>query len=391
MDIKEEVSKVSEKLVEIREYFHKNPELSFQEVNTSKKIAEILRELGLDQVETGIAKTGVVGLLRGGQPGKTFALRADMDALPIKESNEVPYCSQNNGVMHACGHDAHITMVLGAAMILSKMRDDIKGNVKFIFQPAEEVFGGAKVMINEGIMEKEPKIDAIVGIHVWSELEVGTIGVKAGPAMASADRLEIFVRAKGGHGAMPHLTADPIVASAQIINALQTIASRSTNPLQPVVVSICHIEGGHAFNIIPAEVRMEGTLRTLDDNVCTNAVEKIKSILKGVETAMGVECEFNYDKGGPVLINDEGMIELITKAGSAMLGDENIFDVDATMGGEDFTFFARAVPGAMFCLGVKDVDAGITSPVHRDTFDLPKQALSIGTSVLVQSVLMYLG
>ncbi|HGJ65783.1 TPA: amidohydrolase [bacterium] len=390
MNVIEEARKINDKLIEIREYLHKNPELSFQEVNTSRKIVEVLQELGLDEIETGVAKTGVVGLLRGSQQGKTFAMRADMDALPIQEANNVPYRSQNNGVMHACGHDTHVTMVLGSAMILSKMRDSLKGNIKFIFQPAEEIFGGAKMMIDEGVMEKEPKIDTIVGIHVWSGLDVGTIGVVSGPAMASADRLEIFVRAKGGHVAIPHLTADPIVASAQIINALQTVVSRSTDPLQPIVLSICHIEGGHAFNIIPSEVRIEGTLRTLDDEVCTNAVEKIKNILKGIENITGVQCEFNYEKGSSVLINDDKVIKLISEAGSAVLGEENVMPVEPTMGGEDFTYFTRVVPGAMFCLGIQDKDAGIVSPVHRDTFDISSNALSIGTVVLVKSALMYL-
>jgi amidohydrolase len=246
------------------------------------------------------------------------------------------------------------------------------------------------MMIDEGVMEKEPKIDTIVGIHVWSGLDVGTIGVVSGPAMASADRLEIFVRAKGGHGAIPHLTADPIVASAQIINALQTVVSRSTDPLQPIVLSICHIEGGHAFNIIPSEVRIEGTLRTLDDEVCTNAVEKIKNILKGIENITGIQCEFNYEKGSSVLINDDKVIKLISEAGSAILGEENVMPVEPTMGGEDFTYFTRVVPGAMFCLGIQDKDAGIVSPVHRDTFDISSNALSIGTAVLVKSALMYL-
>jgi amidohydrolase len=390
MNIVEEVTKINNRLVEIREHFHRNPELSFQEVKTSQKIAEILQDLGLDEIKIGVAKTGVVGLLRGNQPGKTFALRADMDALPIQEANDVPYCSQNDGVMHACGHDAHITMVLGAAMILSNMRDNLKGNVKFIFQPAEEIFGGAKIMVGEGVLEN-PKVDSIVSIHVWPGLDVGTIGVKAGPAMASADRLEIFVRAKGGHGAMPHLTADPIVASAQIINALQTVASRSTDPLQPIVLSICIIEGGHAFNIIPAEVRMEGTLRTLDDNVSENAVDKIRNILEGIEKAMGVECEFNYEKGCPALINDPDMIDLIKKSATSILGEEKVVDVEPTMGGEDFTCFARAVPGAMFYLGVSDKEAGMICPVHRATFDVPSQALVVGTSVLIQSAIMFLG
>jgi len=386
--IADEVNKIEDKLIEIREHFHKYPELSFQEVETSKKIAEILQELKLDEVHTGIAKTGVIGVLRGNESGKTLAIRADIDALPIQEENDVPYKSQNNGVMHACGHDAHITTSIGTAMILSKMRDKIKGNIKFIFQPAEEIGGGAKLMVDEGVMEN---VDAIVGLHVWTGLDVGTIGIKAGPDMASAYRFEISVKALGGHGAMPHLTADPIVASAQIINALQTIASRSIDPLKPIVLSICKIEGGSAFNIIPSEVRMEGTLRTLEDEVSTKALDKINQILNGVAQTMGVECKFNCDDLFPALSNDPSVVELIKKAGVAVLGSDKVLDAEPSMGSEDFSFFAKKVPGAMLRLGVADKEKGITSPVHRATFDINPKALSIGVTVMSQVALMYLG
>jgi len=383
----EEVKKIEDRLIEIREHFHKHPELSFHEVQTSHKIAEILQELGLDEVRTGIAKTGVVGVLHGNNPGKTFAIRADIDALPIQEKNAVPYKSQNDGVMHACGHDAHITMALGTAIILCKMKDKLKGEVKFIFQPAEEIGGGAKLMVEEGVMEN---VDAIIGLHVWSGLDVGTIGIKAGPDMASAYRFEIIVKAKGGHGAMPHLTADPIVASAQIINALQTIASRSINPLKPIVLSICMINGGSAFNIIPSEVRMEGTLRTLDDEVSAKALDKINSILNGVALATGVEYQFNCDANFPIVINDFNVVELIKKAGTAVLGSESVLDVEPSMGSEDFSYFAEKVPGAMFRLGIANEEKGIVSPVHRATFDIDPKALSVGVAVLSQSALMYL-
>jgi len=387
MNIIDEVEKIKNELVNIRKHFHKYPELSFKEVKTSQKIAELLREIGLDEVETGIAKTGVVGILRGKGEGKTIALRADIDALPIQEINDVPYKSQNDGVMHACGHDVHITTAVGTAMILSKIRDKFNGNVKFIFQPAEEIFGGAKAMIEEGVLEKPPKVDAIIALHVWDGLDIGTIGTRVGAVMASADRFEIIVSGKGGHGAMPNLTNDPIVASAQMINALQTIVSRSTSPFQPIVLSICKIEGGHAFNIIPTQVRMEGTLRTLDDSVLDDAVKKMKLILKAIADSMGVDHQLNYEAGCPVLINDAGMVELIKKAGSEVLGSEKVVNVEPTMGGEDFTYFARKVPGAMFCLGI---DKGTASPVHRPNFDVPSEAIGIGTSVLSRAILMYL-
>ena len=387
MMIVDEIKKIENRLTELREHFHKYPELSFHEVQTSQKIAEILRELGLDEVYTGIAKTGVIGVLHGKEVGKTFAIRADIDALPIKEENDVPYKSQNDGVMHACGHDAHITMALGTAMILSKMRDKLKGNVKFIFQPAEEIGGGAKLMVEEGVMEN---IDAIIGLHVWSGLDVGSISVKAGPDMASAYRFEIIVKGNGGHAAMPHLTVDPIVASAQIINALQTIASRSINPLKPIVLSICKINGGSAFNIIPPEVRMEGTLRTLDDEVSIKALQRINEIVSGVAQTMGVECIFNCEANFPLLSNDQNITELIKKAGIAVLGSDKVLDAEPSMGSEDFSFFAEKVPGAMFRLGIADKEKGIVSPVHRANFDITPKSLSVGVSVLSQSALMYL-
>jgi len=386
----EVIEGIKDKLVQIREDFHSHPELSFQEERTSRKIAEILRELNLDEVDTGIAKTGVVGLLRGGAPGKTFALRADMDALPIQEENDVPYKSQNDGVMHACGHDLHITAVLGAAMVLSEMRDKIKGNVKFIFQPAEEIAGGAKMMMEEGVLEKPPEVDAIIGAHAWPDLGVGIIGVKAGPAMAAMDKFEIVVTGPGGHGAKPDITTDPVVAAAQIINSLQTVVSRSINPIKPAVLSVCMIHGGHAFNIIPREVRMVGTARTLDEDVKVKLIDRVKGILRGISEAMDVECEFNYMDGCPALINDPGMIELVERASAAVVGSENIRQVDPSMGGEDFTYFARAVPGAMFNVGSRDEEAGLTSQLHRPTFDLNAKALTTATAVLSQATLMYL-
>ena len=390
MTITEAVDRIKDRLMNIREDFHSHPELSFQEERTSGKISGILREMELDEVDTGIAKTGVVGLLRGAAPGKTFALRADMDALTIQEENDVPYRSKNNGVMHACGHDVHMTAVLGAAMVLSQMRDKLKGNVKFIFQPAEEIAGGAKMMVAEGVLEEPPKVDAIIAIHVWPNLDVGTIGVKAGPAMAAMDKFEIIVRGTGGHGAMPHLTRDPVVAAAQIINSLQTIVSRSIDPIQPAVFSVCMIEGGTASNVIPKEVLMMGTARTLDEEVKARAIQRIREMLKGIGEALDIQCEFNYMDGCPVLINDPEMIGLVQRAGAVVVGSGNVLPLDPTMVGEDFTHFARAVPGAMFCVGVRDEETGFTSSVHRPTFDVSAEAITTGAAMLSQAALMYL-
>jgi len=390
MTILDKAEKINHKLVEIRNDLHQHPELSFQEVRTSAKIADILKELGIDEIHTGIAKTGVVGLLRGGLPGKTIALRADMDALPIQEANEVSYKSQNEGVMHACGHDVHVTSVLGAAMLLNDMKNEIKGNVKFIFQPSEEIFGGAKMMVDEGVLDSPPKVDAIIGIHVWHDVDLGMIGVRTGPAMASADRFEIVIKSPGGHGAAPHLTSDPIVAAAQIINSFQTVVSRAIDPLQPAVLSVCKINGGHAFNIIPDEVRMEGTVRTLDQSVRTRAMSKINDILDGISKVMDIECHLDYTEGCPPLVNNPEIIGIIEKSVSDVLGNGKTMKINPTMGGEDFTYFASAVPGAMLCLGIKDEASGITSPVHRSTFDVSPKALTIGAAVLAKSALTYL-
>lgn len=390
MDVIKKVNTIKDKLIEIREDFHKYPELSFQEKRTSERIVNILHGLNIDDIQTGIAETGVVGVLYGKNPGKTIALRADIDALPIQEENNVGYRSKNDGIMHACGHDAHITSVLGTAIVLGEMKNDLCGNVKFIFQPAEEIFGGAKIMIENGILDSHPKVDAVVGMHVWPGLDVGKIGVRSGAMMASADRFEITIRSSGGHGAMPHLTSDPIVSSAQIINSLQTIASRSIDPLKPIVISVCRIEGGQAFNVIPKEVKMEGTLRTLDDDVTSKAIEKIKDIISGIEKAMGVECQLNYINGCPPLINNSDIVKLIQKAGIAIIGSDNVIEIEPTMGGEDFTYYTRKVPGAMFCLGVRNEKLGLISPVHRPTFDIDPDALVIGTSMLVKIALMFL-
>lgn len=390
MTIVDEADRLRDKLVEIREDFHRHPELSFQEERTSRKIAEILRELKLDEIHTGIAKTGVVGVLRGGKSGKTIALRADMDALPIQEENDVPYKSQNDGVMHACGHDVHMTSLLGAAMILSKMRDEISGNVKFIFQPAEEWVSGAKAMVEEGVLESPPKVDAIIGMHVWADSDIGTIGVKAGVGWAAADSFEIIVRGSGGHGAMPHVTSDPIVTSAQIINSLQTVVSRSIEPIQPAVVSVCRIHGGSAANIIPTEVKMGGTMRTLSEDIKAKVIKRMEDILRGICMAMGAEYEFSYRDGCPPVINDPAMIGIVERAGIELFGEENVLKMQPTMGGEDFTYFSRIVPGAMFRLGVRDEEAGCISPLHRPTFNATTKALTSGAAILSRSALMYL-
>ena len=390
MSILDKASAIADRLTEIRSDFHSHPELSFNEERTAKKVEEILKELALDDVQTGVAGTGVVALLRGGSPGRTIALRADMDALPIQEENNVPYKSQNDGVMHACGHDVHVTALLGAAMVLSRMREQLRGNVKFIFQPAEEVAGGGKAMVDAGALSSPPAAEAAVALHVWPGLEEGKIGVKAGPFMANMDKFEIVLRGPGGHGAMPHLTSDPVATAAQVICALQTIVSRSVSPIQPAVLSVCMIQGGHAFDIIPEEVKMVGTVRTLDDQVKADVVKRAEEIVKGIAGTMDIDSVFTYLDGCPSLGNDPHIVEIIKKAGSALLGSENVLEMEPTMGGEDFTYFARAVPGALFCLGVTNESKGLTGSIHTSTFDVSPRSFVLGAALLSQVALTYL-
>lgn len=383
----DEAKKIADKLIAIRNDLHSYPELSFQEVKTSQYILNLLKQTGIDELKV-VAKTGIVALLRGGRPGKTIALRADMDALPIHEENDVPYRSCNEGVMHACGHDIHMACLIGSAMILSKMKEAIRGNVKFLFQPAEEIFSGAKLMIDEGVMDQEPRVDAIVGMHVWHSLKLGSIGVRPGAMMASADKFEIRLKGPGGHGANPHLTSDPIVSASYIISSLQTIVSRNVDPIQPAVLSICKINAGKAFNIIPDELQMEGTIRALDALTRKKLIERLTDISQGVAKAFGLELVIDLTEGCPPLINDRNITQIIRNSALELLGERNVVEIEPTMGGEDFTYFTQLVPGAMFCLGVADEKH--LSPVHTPNFDVSPDALIIGSAMLSKVVLTYL-
>lgn len=313
----QEIARMAEglrsKLVEQRRDFHVNPELSNREERTARVLAEKLRALGLDEVKTGVGKHGIVALLKGKLPGKVVAVRTDMDALPIQETINVPYKSKNDGVKHACGHDAHMTIELGVAEVLSKMRDQIRGTVKFIFQPAEEGApsgerGGAPLMIEEGCLEN-PRPSAIFGLHVMPNIEVGQIGVNSGPAMASSDRFSITIRGKKVHGAYPHDGIDAVVVAAECISALQTIRSRRINTQEPLVITIGSIHGGNRFNIIADEVRLDGTMRTLNEEVRTNAIQMMKQTLAGVTSAYGASYEIEFGSNNAVTYNDPSLVE----------------------------------------------------------------------------------
>lgn len=388
-NIKSKILSLQNEMIEIRRDFHQYPELGFKEERTAKLVANYLRNLGLE-VKTDIAKTGVVGLLRGQREGKTLLLRSDMDALPIQEKNEVEYKSKNEGVMHACGHDGHMAILLITAKILSDFQKEIKGNIKFIFQPAEEGPGGAKLMIEQGVMSN-PQVDAAIGLHLWNYLPIGKVGIRSGPLMASMDSFTIKIKGKSGHGAIPHDAIDAIVMSSHVISALQTIVSREVSPLKSAVVSIGTIKGGYGFNIIADEVDMEGTARALDIELQKTLPERMERILKGVTSSMRGEYELNYQFLYPITVNDEGMAQLVQKVCTSIIGSEKVVIAEQTMGGEDMAFFLQKVPGCFFFLGSANREKGFDSPHHHPHFDFDEDAMPIGVEILSAMALEFLG
>jgi amidohydrolase len=393
-----EIAKAAEamraKLVEQRRDFHINPELSNREERTSRVVAERLRSLGLDEVKTGVGKYGVVGVLKGKQPGPVVAVRADMDALPIQETINVPYKSRNDGVKHACGHDVHMAVQLGVAGLLSKKRDQIRGTVKFIFQPAEEGAppgeeAGARFMIKEGALEN-PRPSAIYGLHVMPNIEVGQIGYNIGPAMASSDRFVITLRGKKVHGAYPHDGIDTVVVAAECISALQSIRSRRINTQEPLVITLGSIHGGNRFNIIADEVRLEGTMRTLNEEVRTQAMAMMKQTLAGVTSAYGASYEITWGENNPLTYNDPALVEATLPVMRRILGEKNLIQPRPQMGAEDFSEFQKVVPGFFYFLGVGNKSKSITAMIHTPEFDVDEEALVIGVKLMSNVLLDYL-
>jgi amidohydrolase len=388
IDFKAEIVSLKDEMITMRRDFHRRPEPGFQEIETSKVVAKRLEEYGLE-VKTGIAKTGVVGLLRGRREGKTILIRADMDALTVKEQTGLEFASENEGVMHACGHDGHMTIGLTTARILSRHRDELPGNVKFVFQPAEEGPGGAKPMIEEGVME-DPTVDAAIGLHLWNYLPLGKVAVKPGPVMPSMDSMRIKIKGKGGHGAIPHEAVDSIVVSSHVVTALQTVVSREIAPLAPSVVSIGTIKGGYAFNIIADFVEMEGTVRALDTDVQKTLPKRIERIIKGVTSGMRADYEFDYTFHYPVTINDEGMAQLIEEVSAAVVGQDNVVVFEGTMGGEDMAFFLREVPGCYFFVGSSNKEKGLDKAHHSPQFDFDEDVMPIGVEIFARAAVKYL-
>ena len=373
VNIKKLVQEHEERIVRIRRELHQIPEPAYTEKKTSATVAERLKEAGLE-VRTGIARNGVSGLLRMGRPGPTLMIRADMDALPVGEQTGLPFSSTHPGAMHACGHDAHMAMVLGAALVLREMNDSLKGNIKLIFQPAEEGPGGAKPMIEEGVMEN-PNVDYAVGCHLWPGSPEGTVGVKAGTIMAAMNRFDIRIIGSEGHGAMPHLCVDALEVGTQVVNALQRIVSRHMNPLKPTVVSVGSFHAGNAFNIIAGEAELSGTTRTFDLEVWNSWESRMRKILQGVCDSMGARFELKFEFGYPPTTNDPFMADLVRRCAGEVVGPNKVFEPEPTMGGEDMSYYLQRAKGCYFFLGVGRPGC---APLHNARFDFDEKVLLLG-------------
>lgn len=380
----------TQEVIALRRHLHANPELSYQEHNTVKFVEQTLRSFGIDSIQL-MATTGLVAEVKGKNPGKkTIALRADMDALPIVEANEVPYKSKNPGVMHACGHDVHTSSLLGTAKILNAVKDQFEGTVRFLFQPGEEKNpGGASYMIRDGAL-KNPTPESIIGQHVFPLLPTGKIGFREGMYMASSDELYLTVIGKGGHGAAPELGVDPIVIASHIVIALQQIISRNASPKQPTVLTIGKIAGGTTTNIIPDEVKIVGTFRAMNEVWRAEGLKKIKKLAEGIAESMGGRCEVEISHGYPYLENNPPLTRRIRKAAEDYVGKENVVDLDVTLGSEDFAFYSQIIPASFYRLGTRNESKGITSYVHTSTFDIDEDSLSISTGLMAWMALQEL-
>lgn len=373
-----------QKVVEFRRYFHMYPEVSWEEVQTSERIVKILTEMGCENIRIGFGGTGsgVTAEITGAKQGKCVTLRADMDALPIKEDTGLPFSSKNEGVMHACGHDSHMAMLLGAAMILMEMKEHLSGKVRLIFQPCEETalkICGADQMVREGVLED---VDAICGLHIWSPLAAGKIGCCPGPMMAACDAWEAVIRGKGGHGAAPHETFDPTIAAAQVISSIQTVVSREIDPQNTAVISTGSMQAGSAFNIIPDEVILKGTVRTFTREVQDHVEQSLRRIVEGVSQIFRCEADFRYAKYVPSTINDGRLFSLIKDLGAGLIGTKNMEEITPVMVSEDFSYYQLKIPGVFFLLGAGNSEKGCVFPHHSPAFNVDEDVFITGTSML---------
>ncbi|MCL4517108.1 MAG: amidohydrolase [Firmicutes bacterium] len=383
------VNRTMPEVIRIRRQIHSHPELGFEERQTGALCAETLASLGVEPM-TGIARTGVVGLLRGRGDGRTVALRADMDALPIPEDTGLEFSSRVPGLMHACGHDGHVAILLGTAMVLSKLRDTFEGSVKFIFQPAEESLGGAREMIAQGVLDSPP-VDGIFALHLWPDLSHGQIGVHHGPAMAALDKVSITLRGRGGHVATPHKSSDAIVAASQLVLALQAIVSKETDPVEPMVLSIGDFKAGRAYNAIADLAELKGTVRTLDPALRSVMPGLIERKVKGIAESAGAEYDFEYTFGYPPVINDARMAEFVRDVCSSILGPDKVATMTKpSMVGEDFAYYLEKVPGAMFLIGTGKAPGESTYPLHHSLFGFDEDVLRIGVRGMVELVIDFL-
>ena len=376
-------------VIALRRDLHRHPELAFQEKRTAAAVARVLEDAGLE-VRRGVAKTGLVGVLRGARPGRTMLIRADMDALPVQEAPGRPYGSTVAGTMHACGHDGHTAMAAAAAQILARRREHLAGNVVFAFQPAEETTGGAALMIQEGALD-DPRVDAAIGIHLANTLRVGQVAAQAGPITAATDGFALTITGQGGHAARPHLSVDPIAVGFQVGSALQTLVTRERSPAQPAVLTIGSIHGGTAGNVIAERVEMKGTLRTYDPALRTALRQRLEALAAGIAAAMRAQAAVEWDPGAyPPTVNDPAIVEVVRRAAERVVGAAGLVEHEASLGGDDMAFFCAAVPGCYFRVGSANSERGLDAPHHSPRFDFDEAALAIGVDILVGATLDFL-
>jgi amidohydrolase len=387
-DILAEALELQEFTREVRRDLHRNPELGFKEVRTAGIVSRELRELGLE-VHSGIAETGVIGLLEGNRPGPVVLLRFDMDALPIQEETGADYASQSAGIMHACGHDGHVAVGLTVARILNRHRKEFAGTVKIVFQPAEEGLGGAEKMIAAGALN-DPPAQHSLALHFWNEKPLGWLGITTGPLMAGADIFTIRLNGQGGHGAAPHRTIDPVAAAVQIISALQTIVSRNLSPLESAVVTVARLRAGEAYNVIPQTAEMAGTIRTFEEGVHQRVVERMGQIVEGVAHAMGCTAELKIERLTPAVVNDPASTDLVTNAAMKLLPGHQIDSEYRTMVSEDMAFFMQQVPGCYFLIGSANSERGLNFGHHHPRFDFDERALPWAVALISRAALDFL-
>jgi len=386
MNVRDITKKYKDYIIEKRRYFHMNPEPSFNEYNTSKVIQEELTKIGIP-FEI-FAKTGIIATIKGKSSGKTVLLRADMDALEVCEKNNVSYKSQKEGLMHACGHDGHIAMLLGAAHVLNEIKNDISGEIKLFFQPAEEVAKGAKTVIEESKITDF--IDAAFAIHLWQGIPVGKISLESGARMAAADMFSIKVKGKSGHGSMPHETVDAVVVASAIVMNLQHLVSRNTNPLDTLVVTVGKLTAGTRYNIIAGDALLEGTIRSFSDEVWKKVPEQLERVVKNTVATYGAEAEIDLFRATPPLVNNQDISDILKISAEKLYGEEVVIKYEKTPGGEDFAYFTQTVPGALAFVGIRNDEKGINSPHHNETFDMDEEALEMGTNLYVQFAVDFL-